>query len=61
MRWISQEEIAPQHTDEEVLEVLWLTNILALDALAGIARLSESDTTDLDAKRAEYVAKMAKV
>lgn len=61
MRWISEEEIAPKHTNEEVLEVLWLTNIFALDALAGIARLSELDTTHIDAKRAEYVAKMAKV
>jgi hypothetical protein len=59
-RWISQEEIAPQHTDEEVLEVLWLTNVFALDALAGIARMSELDTTAIVAKRAEYVAKMAK-
>jgi hypothetical protein len=60
MRWISEEEIAPQHTDEEVLEVLWMTNFFALDALAGIARLSELDTTAIDAKRAEYVAKLAK-
>ena len=42
------------------LEVLWLTNIFALDALAGIARLSELDTTAIDAKRGQYVAKMAK-
>ena len=60
MRWISEEEIAPQHTNEEVLEVLWLTNSFALEALAGIARLSELDTTAIDAKRAEYVAKMVK-
>ena len=43
-----------------MLEVLWLTNSFALEALAGIARLSELDTTAIDAKRAEYVAKMVK-
>lgn len=60
MRWISEEEIAPQHTEEEVLEVLWLTNIFALDALAGIRHLSEMDTAAIDAKRACYVTKMSK-
>lgn len=60
MSWISEEEIAPQHKEEEVLEVLWLADVFALDALAGIARLSGLDTEAIDAKRAECVTKASK-
>lgn len=59
MRWISDDEIAPKHTDIEVIEVLRWANLFGLVALAGLARLNEMDTTVIEAKRQEYAVMMA--